>query len=164
MGLDTFSRSVRDVQLLELLRWSDDRSRGNLWSPVVHADLTVEKPGRCGKKRVASLMRNAGMRGVYHQRKRRGWKPLPAPHDDLVKLQFTAHAPDRVWFCGITPHRTRVEWVYCAAVIHTYSRLVDGWSIRYNLRSELVVNVLEMAKWQRKPALGTIVQSDREVQ
>jgi putative transposase len=66
--------------------------------PGSNADLTMERRVRCGKKRVARIMRNAGIRGVCHQRKRRGWKPLPPPHDDLVKRQFTAHATDRVWF------------------------------------------------------------------
>jgi transposase InsO family protein len=54
--------------------------------------------------------------------------------------------------------------VYCAAVIDAYSRLVVGWSIGNHLRSELVVDALEMARWQRKPAPGTIVHSDRGAQ
>jgi transposase InsO family protein len=54
--------------------------------------------------------------------------------------------------------------VYCAAVIDAYSRLVVGWSIGDHLRSELVVDALEMARWQRKPAPGTIVHSDRGAQ
>jgi putative transposase len=124
----------------------------------------MERGVSCGRKRIARLMRSAGIRGVCHQRKRRGWKPLPAPHDDLVKRHFTAHAPDRVWFCDITQHRARDGWVYCAAVIDSYSRMVVGWSICDHLRSELVVDALEMARWQRKPAPGTIVHSDRGAQ
>lgn len=164
VGREPSARSVQDAQLLELVQWSHGRSRGTYGAPRVHADLTMERGVSCGKKRVARLMRAAGIRGVFHQRKRRGWKPLPAPHDDLVKRQFTAQAPNRVWFCDITQHRARDGWVYCAAVIDAYSRLVVGWSIGDHLRSELVVDALEMARWQRKPAPGTIVHSDRGAQ
>ena len=50
-------------------------------------------------------MRVAGLRGVCHQRKHRHFKPDPATHDDLVKRQFRAEAPDRIWFTDITQHR-----------------------------------------------------------
>lgn len=164
VGREPSARSVRDAQLLELVQWSHERSRGTYGAPRVHADLTMERGVSCGKKRGARLMKTAGIPGVCHQRKRRGWKPLPAPHDDLVKRQFSAQAPNRVWFCDITQHRARDGWVYWAAVIDAYSRLVVGWSIGDHLRSELVVDVLEMARWQRKPVPGTIVHSDRGAQ
>jgi putative transposase len=158
------ARSLRDAEIREIIQWSHERSRGTYGSPRVHADLTMERGVSCRRKRVARIMRNAGIRGVCHQRKRHGWKPLPAPHDDLVKRQFTAHAPDRVWFCDITQHRARDGWVCCAAVTDAYSRMVVGWSIDDHLRSELVVDALEMARWQRKPVPGTIVHSDRGAQ
>ena len=164
VGREPSARSVQDAQLLELVQWSHGRSRGTYGAPRVHADLTMERGVSCGRKRVARLMRAAGIRGVFHQRKRRGWKPLPAPHDDLVKRLFTAQAPNRVWFCDITQHRARDGWVYRAAVVDAYSCLVVGWSIGDHLRSELVVDALEMARWQRKPAPGTIVHSDRGAQ
>lgn len=164
VGREPSARSVSDAQLLELVQWSHECPRGTYGAPRVHADLAMERGVSCGKKRVARIMRHAGLRGVCHQRKRRGWKPLPAPRDDLVKRQFTAQAPNRVWFCDITQHRARDGWVYCAGVIDAYSRLVVGWSIRDHLRSELVVDAPEMARWQRKPAPGTIVHSDRGAQ
>jgi len=109
VGRDPSSRSLGDAEMLDMIQWSHERSRGTYGAPRVHADLTMERGVSCGRKRVARLMRSAGIRGVCHQRKRRGWKPLPAPHDDLVKRQFSAHAPDRVWFCDITQHRT--TWI-----------------------------------------------------
>ena len=115
------ARTARDAQMLELVQWSHERSLGTYGAPRIHADLTMERGVSCGTKRVARLMRNAGIGGVCHQRKRRGWKPLPAPHDDLVKRQFSAHAPNRVWFCDITQHRARDGWAYCVAVIDTWS-------------------------------------------
>lgn len=57
-----------------------------------------------GKKRVARLMRLDGLTGVSHRRKRRGWKPDTATHEDLVKRQFRADAPNRLWFCDIERH------------------------------------------------------------
>lgn len=107
LGRAPSARSVTDAQLLELVQWSHERSRGTYGAPRVHADLTMERRVRCGNKRIARIMRNAGIRGVCHQRKRRGGKPAPAPHDDLVKRQFTALAPNRVWFSDITQHRAR---------------------------------------------------------
>ncbi len=102
------ARSVRDAEILDMIQWSHERSRGTYGAQRVHVDLTMERGVSCGKKRGARLMRSAGIRGVCHQRKRRGWKPLPAPHDDLVKRQFTASGPDRVWFCDVTQHRAPV--------------------------------------------------------
>jgi len=134
------ARSLRDAEMLEIIQWSHERSRGTYGAPTVYADLTMEVGVSCGRQRVVKITRSVGIRGVCHQRKRRGWKPLPAPHDDLVKRHPTAHAPNRVWFCDITQHRTRDGWVYCAAVIGASSRVVVGWSIGDHLRSELVVD------------------------
>lgn len=164
VGRDPAARSAKDAQLLELVRWSHERSRGTYKATRVHADPTTEKHGRSVNKRIARIPRSAGILREFHERKRRGWKPLPAPHDDLVKRQFTAHTPDRVWFYDITQHRAIDGWVYCAEFIDAYSRLVVRWSIGDHLRSELVVDALEMALWRRNPAPGAIVLSGRGAQ
>jgi len=104
-------------------------------------------------------MRAADIHCVSHRRKRRH-RPDTATHDDLVKRQFTADGPDRVWFTDITQHRASDAWVYCCAVMDAWSRRVVGWAIADHVRSELVVDALEMARWQRSPA-GTIVHADR---
>ena len=77
---------------------------------------------------------------------------------------FRADAPDRLWFSDITQHRAKDGWVYCAAVIDAYSRRVVGWSISDRITSEIVVDALEMARWQRRPQPGTIVHADRGAQ
>lgn len=92
------------------------------------------------------LARPDCLRGVCHQRKHRHWKPDAATHDDLVKRQFRADAPDRVRFTDITQHRTPDGWVYCCAVVDAYSRRVVGWSIADHIRTELVVDALQMAR------------------
>ena len=116
---------------------------------------------RCGRKRVARLMRVARLQGIYRRRGKHR-RPAPAVHDDLVRRRFVAEAPDRLWLTDITEHPTREGKVYLAAVLDVFSRRIVGWSIADHLRSELVVDALEMARWRRKPPPGqTVVHSDR---
>jgi transposase InsO family protein len=61
----------------------------------------------------------------------------------------------------ITQHRAADGWVYCCAVSDAYSRRIVGWSIADHIRTELVVDALEMARWQRRPQQGTILHADR---
>ena len=136
-------------------------SRGTYGSPRVHAELRLGRDVRCGRKRVARLMRTAGLQGAFRRRGRRRY-PAPPVHDDLVQRRFYADAPDRLWVTDITEHPTREGKVYLAAVLDVYSRRIVGWSIADHLRSELVVDALEMARWRRRPPRGqTVVHSDR---
>ena len=82
---------------------------------------------RCGRKRVARLMRSAGLHGIYRRRGRHA-RPAPAVHDDRVRRRFVADAPDRLWLTDITGHPTRERKVYCAAVLDVYSRRILGRS------------------------------------
>lgn len=106
-------------------------------------------------------MRASGLVGVCHRRKRRGQRPLPAPHEDLVQRRFTADSPDRLWCTDITEHPSSTGKVYCAAVLDVFTRKIVGWSIADHMRSELVVAALQMAIWRRHPAPGAIVHADR---
>lgn len=145
------------VQIVEI----HQMSRGTYGVPRVHAELRLGRGIRCGRKRVARLMRLARLHGIG---RRRGWRhrPAPAVHDDLVRRRFVADAPDRLWLTDITEHPTHEGKVYCAAVLDVYSRRIVGWSIADHLRSELVVDALEMARWRRRPPAGqTVVHSDR---
>jgi putative transposase len=153
------ARTVEDQELTGLIVEVHEDSRGTYGAPRIHAELRMGLGLRIGRKRVARLMRAADIHGVSHRRKRRH-RPDTATHDDLVKRQFTADGPDRVWFTDITQHRASDGWVYCCAVIDAWSRRVVGWSIADHMRSELVVDALEMARWQRSPE-GTIVHADR---
>lgn len=157
-------RVVADEALTVTIRQVHLASRGTYGSPRIHAELRLAMGMRVGRKRIARLMRLARLQGVCHQRKRRGWKPIPAVHDDLVRRQFHATEPNRLWFCDITQHRARDGWIYCAAVIDAYSRRIVGWSIADRATSELVTDALEMARWQRRPEPGTIVHADRGAQ
>lgn len=154
------ARAVADADLSATIVAVHRDSRGTYGAPRVHAELTLGLGLRCGRKRVARLMRSAGLTGVCHPRKTRH-RPAPATHQDLVRRDVTATGPDRVWFTDVTQHRAADGWVYCCAVIDAYSRRVVGWSIADHIRSELVVDALEMARWQRQPDPGTVVHSDR---
>ena len=105
------------------------------------AELRLADNLRLGHKRVARLMRLARLQGV-HRRRWRHSKPAEATWPD---------------------HCTEQGWVYYAAVIDVYSRRCVGWSIADHLRTELVVDALDMARWRRKP-VGTILHSDRGTQ
>jgi putative transposase len=98
-----------------------------------------------------------------HRRRRRHHQPGTAVWEDRVQRRFHADRPDRRWFTDITQHRTAEGWVYCAAVLDVYSRRIVGWSIADHLRTELVVDALQMACWRRRP-IGTVVHSDRGAQ
>ena len=155
------ARAVADQALSEQIVEIHAMSRGSYGAPRVHAELRLGQGVRCGRKRVARLMRSAGLHGIYRRRGRHA-RPAPAVHDDLVRRRFVADALDRLWLTDITEHPTREGKVYCAAVLDVYSRRIVGWSIADHLRTELVVDALEMARWRRQPTRGeTVVHSDR---
>jgi putative transposase len=132
--------------------------------PRVHAELRALGV-RCGRRRVARLMRRAGLRGCVRGRKRttsRDPRAVLAP--DLVKRDFRATSPNRLWTADITYVPTHEGFLYLAFVLEVYSRRIVGWSMASHLRTELVVDALEMAVWRRKPAAGLVHHSDRGVQ
>jgi putative transposase len=149
--------------LRHTIREIHQMSRGTYGSPRVHAELRLAAGVRCGRKRVARLMRADGLQGVY-RRRRKGCTvrdQAAVPSSDLVNRKFVADRPDALWLTDITQHRSDEGWVYCAVVMDVYARRVVGWSIADHLRSELVVDALDMAGWRRKPLAGnTIVHSD----
>jgi putative transposase len=155
------ARAVADASLLATITAVHAGSRATYGAPRVHAELRLGLGLACGRKRVARLMRTAGLVGVCHRRKHRRSGPLPAPHEDLVQRRFAADAPDRLWATDVTEHPTAEGKVYCAAVLDVFSRTIVGWSIADHMRSELVVDALEMARWRRRPEPGAIVHSDR---
>jgi len=157
-------RDVDDARLIDTIRELHRLSRGTYGVRRVHAELVLGRQLRIGRGRVERLMRIAGLQGVHHRKWRRGGAGrLPAVFEDHVKRAFIADAVDKLWVMDITQHRTSEGWVYCAAVIDVFSRRCVGWSIADHLRTELVVDAIDMARWRRKP-VGTIVHSDRGAQ
>ncbi|PZE23263.1 IS3 family transposase [Curtobacterium sp. MCBD17_028] len=157
-------RDIDDAYLIDQIREIHVRSRGTYGVRRVHAELVLGQWRRIGHGRVEKLMRLAGLQGVHHRRWRTsGSGRLPAVFEDRVKRVFAADAPEKLWVTDITQHRTGEGWVYCAAVIDVFSRRCVGWSIADHLRTELVVDAIQMATWRRQPT-GTIVHSDRGAQ
>jgi transposase InsO family protein len=154
------ARDVDDAHLTQTIHAIHLASRGTYGAPRVHAELRLGQGVRVGRKRVSRLMRILGVGGVCHTAKRRG-RPAPAPHDDLVARQFRASGPDRLWCTDVTEHPTAEGKVYCAAVLDVFSRRIVGWAIADHIRAELVVDALQMARWNRRPQPGTVVHSDR---
>ncbi len=152
-------RDLTDAYLLDTILDVHAAARGTYGVRRVHAELVLGREHRVGRRKVARLMRCHGLAGV-HRRRWRNVQPSEAVWADHVNREFAADAPDRLWVTDITQHRSREGWVYCAAVLDVFSRRVVGWSIAEHLRTELVVNALEMARIRRKPA-GTILHSDR---
>ena len=139
-------------------------SRHTYGWPRVHAELTLGLGMNVNHKRVARLMRAAGLQGLYQRRRRGGPRP-EVTEDDLVNRQFTVEAPNRLWLTDITEHPTQEGKVYCAAVMDAYSRRIIGWSIAHHMRTELVIESLGMAILRRNPAGdATVLHSDHGTQ
>lgn len=155
-------RDLHDAYLLDTIIEVHAGARATYGVRRVHAELVLGRAHRVGRRKVARLMRCHGLAGV-HRRKWRHAQRASATWPDHVQRQFVADAPDRLWVTDITQHRTREGWVYCAAVLDVFSRRVVGWSIADHLRTELVVDALEMARLRRRP-VGTILHSDRGTQ
>lgn len=153
--------------LLKHIRAVHAESRGTYGWPRVHAELRLGLGLPVNRKRVARLMRQAGIQGLY-RRRRHGCTvrdPAAEPAGDLVNRKFRVECPNRLWVTDITEHPTVEGKVYCAAVMDAYSRLIIGWSIAEHMRTELVTDALGMAILRRKPdAERTILHSDHGAQ
>jgi putative transposase len=146
-------RTQENALLLKHITTIHAESRGTYGSPRVHAELTLGLGLPVNVKRVARLMREAGIQGLY-RRRRHGCTvrdPAAQPSDDLVNRQFTVDTLNRLWITDITEHPTAEGKVYCAAVMDAYSRLIVGWSIAEHMRTELVTDALGMAIIRRQP-------------
>jgi putative transposase len=157
------ARTRADEQLLKQVTRVHRASRGTYGAPRVHAELRDEHGVRVGRKRVARLMRSAGLVGCHRRRRRGLTRPDPAatPAPDLVGRLFDPGAPDRTWFADISYIPTGEGWLYLAVVLDGCSRRVIGWAMATHLRAELAVAALQMALQQRQPAAGLICHSDR---
>ena len=159
------ARAVADAALAERIRRAHEASRGTYGAPRIQADL-VDDGIRCGRKRVARLMRAEGLAGVHRRRFVRTTQrdPAASPAPDLVGRCFEREAPDRLWVADITYLPTRTGFLYLAAVLDAWSRRVVGWSMACHLRAELVTAALDMAIARRRPAAGLVHHSDHGVQ
>lgn len=117
-----------------------------------------------GRDRIARLMRQEGLEGVRRGMKKRTTIPDEAAVErarDLLQRDFTATAPNEKWVADLTYLRTWNGFVYLAFILDCYSRVIVGWQLATHLRTDLVLDALEMANGLRRPAPGLIAHTDR---
>jgi putative transposase len=145
-------RALANAKLLEKIREIHEWSDGTYGSPRIHEELK-DRGIEVSLNRVARLMREAGLEGVSRRRgtktTRRDRAARPAP--DLVERNFTATGPDQLWVADITYVPTWAGFLFLAVVVDAWSRKVVGWAMATHLRTELVLDALNMALWQRRP-------------
>jgi len=137
--------------VLAKIRAIHQDSAGTYGAPRIHVELAGQGL-RVSRKRVARLMRAAGLQGVSRRRictTVRDRRSRPAP--DLVQRDFTASGRDRLWVADITYIPTGSGFLYLAVVLDAWSRRIVGWAMEMHLRTELVLAALDMALGQRRP-------------
>lgn len=144
-------REESDALLIEQIRDCHGASHGTYGAPRIHADL-MALGLTVNRKRVARLMRKAGLKGVTRRRfvtttLRDDTRPAP----DLVDRNFIADNPNKLWVADITYVPTWAGFVYLAVVIDVFSRRVVGWSFAATLATKVVLDALDMALARRRP-------------
>ncbi len=157
-------RACEDEVLRKRIEAIHQRSRATYGRPRVHAELR-EDGVRVGCKRVLRLMRQAGLQGASRRKRYRTTvrdrEARPAP--DLVKRNFTVDHPDQLWVADITYIPTWAGFLFLAVVLDAFSRRIVGWAMANHLRTELVLDALNMALGQRRPQ-AVIHHSDQGCQ
>lgn len=156
-------RRQQDERLRALIAEIHCFSRGTYGAPRVRAELRFTYGIRCSEKRVARLMSSLGLQGCHRRRKarttRRSAESKPAP--DLVNRNFRVEHPDELYVADITYIPTWTGFLYLAVVVDAFTRAAVGWSMSSDLRTDLVLNALEMALWRRQPRVGAVHHSDQ---
>jgi putative transposase len=151
--------------LVPEIRSIHQKSDGSYGSPRIWETLR-DRGIRCGRKRVARLMRLHGIRAKTTRRfkittrSRKGQFRAP----DLLGRKFSIGEPNRVWTSDITFIWTREGWTYLAVVLDLYSRMIVGWELSSRPTGSLVTIALERALELRQPPVGLILHSDRGTQ
>jgi putative transposase len=153
-------RAVMDAALTAEIRAAHAASKGTYGAPRLQIDL-ADVGIHVGRKRVARLMRNAGLAGVTRRKRavttvRDGARQAP----DLVNRNFTADKPDMLWVADITYIPTWAGFLYLAVVLDAFSRRIVGWSMATTLHRQVVLDALDMALRRRQPS-GVIHHSDQ---
>ena len=147
--------------MTELIKGFHQRSNGTYGAPRIFHDLR-EIGIHTSRKRVARLMRQANIRGVSRRKgiltTYRSITQDKAP--DLVKRDFRVDAPNTLWVADITYIPTYSGFLYLSVVLDAFSRRVVGWAMASHLKTQLVLDTLDMALWNRRPD-GVIHHSDQ---
>jgi len=161
-GRTPSKREREDIALTAKIKAIHTKNRGAYGSPRIHQEL-VENGEHLSRKRVARLMKEAGLSGLPPKRFK---KTTDSCHNEpvaknLLNRNFDVDVPNEAWVGDITSIWTWEGWVYLAVVIDLFSRKVVGWSAADHMRSELVEEALKRALTSRQPQSGLISHSDR---
>jgi putative transposase len=158
------ARAVRDAVLLPALMalWLANRKvygAHKLWKAARRAGHEI------GRDQVARLMRRLEIQGVSRRRKKVfTTRPDPdaARAPDLVNRNFTADRPDALWVTDLTYVPTRSGMAYVCFIVDAFSRRIVGWRVAANMRTDMVLDALEMARRSRggKRFVGLVTHSD----
>jgi len=144
------ARALRDEELIPRLveLWEMNyRVYGvrKLWKAARRARIVI------GRDQTARLMRVAGIEGARRSKRVKTTRPDPASarHPDLVKREFTATAPNRLWVTDLTFVPTWAGVAYVCFIVDAFSRMIVGWRVASHMRTEMVLDAIEMARWSR---------------
>lgn len=162
LGREPSRREARDGELLAQIKQAHANSRRTYGSPRVHAELRAGGT-RCSRKRVARLMREAGLSA---RRPRRAVRTTDSRHAlpvaaNLLGRDFSAEAPDLRWAADITYVPTAEGWLYLAVILDLFSRRVVGHASAATLATSLIVEAWALACGRRAPGAGLLHHSDR---
>lgn len=163
---DAGRRARQDKELIEKIQPIFLESRRTYGSPRITAQLRRDGE-RCGKNRVARLMRENRLRA----RQKRRFVPrttdsdhaLPIAPNWLARVPTPAR-PDQIWVVDITYIETAEGWSYLAVILDACSRKVVGWAMGTSMETSLVTEALKRAWQHRAPSPGLLHHSDRGVQ
>jgi putative transposase len=156
-------RSRDDARLTGLIRTSFLASDKTYGSPRVWRDL-FDWGERCGKKRVARLMRTASLRARRRRRRPPMDEGLRLEHTiapNVLDRQFEASGPNQKWVADFTYIASSEGWLFLAVVLDLYSRRVVGWSMQPTMTAQLVLDALLMALWRRGKPTELLHHSDQ---
>jgi putative transposase len=156
------ARARSDAQLKTQIAAAHLKSRSTYGSPRVHAELRG-KGLRIGKKRVARLMREEGIKA---RQKRRFRRTTDSKHTNpiapnVLERKFETTAPNKAWVTDVTYIATDEGWMYLATILDLFSRRVVGWATSATNDRALALDALEQALRARRPAPGLLHHSDR---
>jgi putative transposase len=156
-------RALADAWLSERIKVIHARAKQTYGVRRIHAELRLEHGICVGRKRVARLMKAAGISGLVPRKRGRTTIRVPGVRiaDDLVERDFCPAGPNVLWLADLTYLRTWEGWLYLAAVQDAFSRAIVGWSMASHMGAELVIDALKMSLARRRPAQGLVHHSDQ---
>jgi len=144
------ARARRDAELLPVLveLWKENYEvygSRKLWKAARRSGIEI------GRDQTARLMRQAGIQGVLRSKRVRTTRRdrSAGRHPDLVKRQFRAEEPNQLWVTDLTFVATWAGVAYVCFIVDAFSRMIVGWRVAGHMRTPMVLDAIEMARWNR---------------